>query len=112
VVLLDSDMIVTSSLDDLITPAAAGRIAVHPDHEITRERQFPEWASTFELEAPLRPQRYVNAAPVAFLARSLAEIPRALAPGMRAATRRLADPRDVRALRSGGSGCSQCSSHE
>jgi hypothetical protein len=65
VVLLDCDMIVTSPLNDLVEHAAAGKIAVHPDHEITRERQFPEMATTFELRAPLRPQRYVNTAPLA-----------------------------------------------
>jgi hypothetical protein len=62
VVHVDSDMIVTSQLDDLIEWAAAGRIAVHPDHEITKGRQFEEWTRTFELRAPLRPQRYVNSA--------------------------------------------------
>jgi hypothetical protein len=65
VVLLDSDMIVTSPLDDLVEQAALGRIAVHPDHEITRGRQFPEMSTTFELQAPLRPQRTVNTAPLA-----------------------------------------------
>jgi hypothetical protein len=65
VVLLDSDMIVTSPLTDLIEQAADGKIAVHPDHEITRDRQFPGMASTFELQAPLRLQRYVNTSPLA-----------------------------------------------
>ena len=65
VVLLDSDMIITSSLDGLIEQAAAGRIAAHPDHEITRGRQFPEMSTVFELSAPLRPQRTVNTAPLA-----------------------------------------------
>jgi hypothetical protein len=65
VVLLDSDMIITSALDGLIEQAAAGRIAVHPDHEITRGRQFREMSTTFELQAPLRPQRTVNTAPLA-----------------------------------------------
>ncbi len=65
VVLLDSDMIVTSPLDDLIEEARAGKIAVHPDHDITKGRQYPEWVETFELRAPLRPQPYVNCAPLA-----------------------------------------------
>ena len=60
VVLLDSDMIVTSPLDRLPEQAAAGRIAVHPDHAITRTRQFEEWEEVFELRAPLRAQRYVH----------------------------------------------------
>jgi hypothetical protein len=65
VVLIDSDMIVTSPLDDLIEQAAAGGIAVLPDHEITKDRQLAEWSSTFELQASLRSQRYVNAGLVA-----------------------------------------------
>jgi hypothetical protein len=65
VVLLDSDMIITSSLDALVEQAAAGKIAVHPDHEITRDRQFPEMSTVFELRAPLRAQRTVNTAPLA-----------------------------------------------
>ena len=65
VVLLDSDMLVTSSLDPLVDQAAAGKIAVHPDHEITLGRQFPEMVTTFELKAPLRPQRTVNTSPLA-----------------------------------------------
>ena len=65
VVLLDSDMVVTSRLDRLVEQAAAGKIAVHPDHEITRGRQFPEMVTTFELTSPLRPQRTVNTAPLA-----------------------------------------------
>ena len=60
-VALDADIIVTSPLDDLTEQAAAGRIAVNPDHDMTRERQFPEWVTTFELRDPLRPQRYVHA---------------------------------------------------
>jgi lipopolysaccharide biosynthesis glycosyltransferase len=65
VVLLDSDMVVTSPLDRLVEQAATGKIAVHPDHEITRGRQFPEMVTTFELTSPLRPQRTVNTAPLA-----------------------------------------------
>lgn len=65
VVLLDSDMVVTSPLDRLVEQAAAGKIAVHPDHEITRGRQFPEMVTTFELNSPLRPQRTVNTSPLA-----------------------------------------------
>lgn len=65
VVLLDSDMIVTSPLDDLIEQAVDGKIAVHPDHPITTGRQFEEWVEVFELRAPLRPQRYVNCTPLA-----------------------------------------------
>lgn len=65
VVLLDADMIVTSSLDDLVDRAKRGLIAVHPDHDITTGRQFPEWVGTFRLRGALRPQRYVNCAPLA-----------------------------------------------
>lgn len=65
VVLLDTDMIVTGSLDYLVDHARTGRIAVHPDHEIGRHRLFSEWAPTFGLRAPLRPQPCVNTAPLA-----------------------------------------------
>jgi hypothetical protein len=65
VVLLDADMIVTSPLDDMIELANGGKVAVHPDHDITTGRQFPEWADAFELAAPLRPQPYVNCTPLA-----------------------------------------------
>jgi hypothetical protein len=66
VVFLDSDMVVTSRLDALVEHAAAGKIAVHPDHELTRGRQFPEMVTTFELEAPLRPPgASVNTSPLA-----------------------------------------------
>jgi hypothetical protein len=88
VVVIDSDMIVTSPLHDLIEQAAAGRIAVLPDHEITRDRQFPEWTSAFELQVPLRPQRYVTAA---LLALSLDRWPSFLERWRRACDRLPAD---------------------
>lgn len=65
VVLLDADMIVTAPLDDLIERATEGMIAVHPDHERNTDRQFSEWVEGFGLQAPLRPQRYVNCTPLA-----------------------------------------------
>lgn len=65
VVLLDADMIITSPLDDMIELAREGKVAVHPDHDITTGKQFPEWADAFELSAPLRPQPYVNCTPLA-----------------------------------------------
>ena len=79
VILLDSDMIVTAPFDDMIAQAKAGRIAVHPDHEINATRQFPEWATAFELRAPLRPQQYVNCTPLAISLDPLAAFLRALA---------------------------------
>jgi hypothetical protein len=88
VVLIDTDMIVTSPLDDLSEQAAAGRIAVYPDHEITSGRQLPDWAHTFQLRAPLRPQRYVNAGLVAL---SLAHWPSFLERWRRACERLPAD---------------------
>ena len=65
VVLIDSDMIVTSRFDELIDQARAGMLAVHSDHVATKDRQFAEWEEIFELGAPLRSQRYVNTAPLA-----------------------------------------------
>jgi hypothetical protein len=66
VVLIDSDMIVTRSLEPELEDARRGRLVVFPDHEVTRERRFEEWQALFELAAPPRPQRYVNAGFVAF----------------------------------------------
>ena len=65
VVLIDSDMIVTASLDEPLADAAAGLIAVFGDHESTRSRWFAEWEQGFGLSGPPRHQEYVNAGFVA-----------------------------------------------
>ena len=64
-VILDSDVIVTRRLDDLVESARAGEIAAYADPD--RTRVAPEWSSIFELEQPLRRDRdYVNSGLVAF----------------------------------------------
>jgi hypothetical protein len=65
VVLVDSDMIVTRKLDDLVERARGGQIVAFPDHRSKQDRRFAEWEELFELNAPLRQQLYVNAGLVA-----------------------------------------------
>lgn len=59
VVYLDSDMIVTDSLGDVVSLAAAGRFCAAPDNQ--PGRFFPEWQELLSLPLPLRRQTYVNA---------------------------------------------------
>jgi hypothetical protein len=66
VVLIDSDMIVTRPLTGPLAAAGDGRIAVYSDHESSASRWFAEWEREFDLAAPPRRQRYVNAGFVAF----------------------------------------------
>ncbi len=66
VVLLDSDMVVTASLNDVLEAAEAGAICAFPDPEV--ERWFAEWQSLFGLRVPLRRAPYVNAGFIAFSA--------------------------------------------
>ena len=65
VVLVDSDMIVTRPLDDLVDRARGGQIVAFPDHRSKHDRWFAEWEELFELNAPPRHQLYVNAGLVA-----------------------------------------------
>jgi hypothetical protein len=65
-VFVDSDMLVTASLAPIVEKAANGKIVVYPNHPSGWHRFFPEWEEVFELEAPLRRQRYANAGLVAF----------------------------------------------
>lgn len=60
VVVIDSDMIVTGSLDAATSSAAEGRICVFPDAPWGRNRWFAEWHEALDLRAPLRRQEYVN----------------------------------------------------
>jgi hypothetical protein len=64
-VLIDSDMIVTRALDELLRAAADGRICVFADAIPHRERWFAEWHDVLELRAPLRRQMYFNSGFVA-----------------------------------------------
>ncbi len=61
VVVIDSDMAVTDSLDPILARAAKGDLCVFPDHPTDLTRWFAEWEQLFELRAPLRRQTYMNA---------------------------------------------------
>jgi hypothetical protein len=63
VILLDSDMLIVSRLDDLVEIADAGKLVLFQD---AADRWFPEWTEAFELRAPLRRERYANSGFVAF----------------------------------------------
>jgi hypothetical protein len=65
VVLIDSDMAVTDSLNPVIERAERGQLCVFPDHPTDLRRWFGEWHELLALRAPLRRQVYVNAGFVA-----------------------------------------------
>ncbi len=64
VIIIDSDMIVTRSLEDIINLTKQGKICAFPDPE--HERWFSEWQQVFDLPNMPRHQTYVNAGFVAF----------------------------------------------
>jgi hypothetical protein len=66
VIVIDSDMIVTGSLEHIVALAGEGKICAYPDFAAVRGRWFPEWHETLGLRAPLRPDVYVNTGLVAF----------------------------------------------
>jgi hypothetical protein len=66
VVVIDSDMVVTGSLDHIVALAAEGQICAYPDTPEVRGRWFREWERTLELASPVRPDVYVNSGLVAF----------------------------------------------
>ncbi len=66
VVIVDSDIIVTDSIDDMIGSARSGRIAVFPDPE--DQRWFAQWEEIFGLAGAPRRQTYVNSGFVVFSA--------------------------------------------
>jgi hypothetical protein len=66
VVVMDSDMIVTGSLDHILALAREGKICAYPDVHAVRRRWFAEWEQTLRLRSPLRPDIYVNTGLVAF----------------------------------------------
>jgi hypothetical protein len=66
VVVIDSDMIVTGSLDHVLAHAREGKICVYPDVPALQGRWFSEWESTLSLRSPLRRGTYVNSGFVAF----------------------------------------------
>jgi lipopolysaccharide biosynthesis glycosyltransferase len=59
VVYVDSDIVLTDSLDSVVSLAASGRICAAPDGQ--PQRFFSEWADLMPLEQPLRREAYVNA---------------------------------------------------
>ncbi|NJP22329.1 MAG: hypothetical protein HC763_28650 [Hydrococcus sp. CRU_1_1] len=64
VVIIDSDMIVTRSLQNIIDLAQQGKICAFPDPEC--DRYFEEWQTLFDLPNKPRRQTYVNAGLLAF----------------------------------------------
>jgi hypothetical protein len=60
-VLIDSDIVVTSALDDIVDRAAEGKVCAYPDHPDALTRIFEEWVEVFGLQAPLHQRTYVNA---------------------------------------------------
>ncbi len=60
VVILDSDIIVTARLDELVEAARAGRIVVFPESDRYVTRRFTEWRELFDLPLVPRVQPYVN----------------------------------------------------
>ncbi|GMU77843.1 MAG: hypothetical protein AMXMBFR46_06410 [Acidimicrobiia bacterium] len=65
VVLIDSDVIVTQPLHDVVACARAGFVHAYRDGPVA-DRWFVEWAEIFALRAPLRRQPYVNSGFLAF----------------------------------------------
>jgi hypothetical protein len=57
-IILDSDMIVTRSLDHILSLCNRGKVCVYRDSQ--HDRWFPQWEQTLGLRAPLRRQDYVN----------------------------------------------------
>lgn len=61
VIVIDSDVLVTSRLDPIMRPASEGKVVVFPDGPGNPRRWFEEWIETFRLQAPGRPdQVYVG----------------------------------------------------
>jgi hypothetical protein len=58
VVILDSDVIVTRSLDEIVESAEHGLICGFVNNDT--DRWFPEWADMFDLREPLRRQPFLN----------------------------------------------------
>lgn len=67
IVVIDSDIIVTSSLAPITTVAQEGKICVCPAWvEAARTRWFPDWEHTLQLRAPLRREDWVHDGLVVF----------------------------------------------
>ncbi|MEA2207399.1 MAG: hypothetical protein QOE77_4175 [Blastocatellia bacterium] len=72
IVLIDSDMIVTRSLEPVIEDAAAGRVVMFSDLPAMSGRWFAEWEELFNLHTPPRREEYMNAG---FVAMSIDHFP-------------------------------------
>jgi hypothetical protein len=66
VVVIDSDIIVTGTLDDILGRARDGSICLFPNHPESRNRWFAEWEEIFELTSPPRRQPHLNGGFIAF----------------------------------------------
>jgi hypothetical protein len=66
VVIIDSDIIVTSSVAPALALAAEGQICLYPDLPEEQDRWCPEWRELFSLTRPPRQQTYVNSGFVTF----------------------------------------------
>jgi hypothetical protein len=64
IVIIDSDIIVTRSLSDILKLVDTGKICISPD--VLEDRWFEEWKQIFELSDGLRHQIYVNSGFIAF----------------------------------------------
>ena len=71
-VYLDSDIIVTGSLDDALREAASGQLVACADG--LPDRWFAEWADEFALRAPLRREVYLSSGFVAFSPERMPEL--------------------------------------
>lgn len=60
VVIIDSDIVVTDSLDPILELARSGRLCLFPDHPWSVSRWCPEWEEIFDLSGPPRRQPYMN----------------------------------------------------
>jgi hypothetical protein len=67
--LIDSDMIVTRSLEPVLERAEAGQVCMFADIQDQRHRFVPEWEDAFGLTAPLRRAHYMNAGFIALSTR-------------------------------------------
>ena len=73
VVIIDSDMIVTRSLEPILNLDKNGKICAFPDPE--NNRWFREWHQLFSLSSEPRHQTYVNAGFLAFSTRYWPNLP-------------------------------------
>jgi hypothetical protein len=68
VVVIDSDIMITRSLEDIFRLADEGSICLFPNHPEARDRWFAEWEQIFSLSSPPRHQPHLNGGFLAFSA--------------------------------------------